>query len=354
MPTHIAIDGGRFLVNGRPTYEGREHRGRSIEGLLFNSRMAQGIFDDANPETAARWRYPDTGAWDPDRNTDELCAALPEYRRHGLLAITVGLQGGGSIYTPEVYERYLNSAYEPDGAFKPAAFDRLLRVIRAADGAGMIVIVNYFYWKQAARLRGEAVVASITERVTDWLLRAGCRNLLVDVANEAADWWRNPPFHPENVHRLIEIVQGTALGGRRLPAGSSASGGGDLPIGRWLEIEDFHLPHGNGLLPVELGAKLRRLKATDAYARAPKPIVVNEDSVFVDNLEAAVAEGCSWGFYCQGYGSAYRDRMDWTARGREARYADLSGFQTVPVNWSINDPHKRAFFERLAAITGGR
>ncbi len=354
MPTHIHIDGGRFLIGGRLTYEGAEYRGQSIEGLLFNSRMAQAIFDDANPETAAHWRYPDTGAWDPERNTDELCAALPEYRRHGLLAITVGLQGGGSIYTPEVYDHYLNSAYEPDGAFKPAYFDRLLRVIRAADDAGMIVIVNYFYWKQAARLLGEAVVTSITERVTDWLLRTGHRNLLVDVANEAAGWWRNPPFHPDRIHRLIEAVQGTTLAGRRLPAGSSTGGGGDLPAGRWLEVEDFHLPHGNGLLPDELGAKLRRLKAIDADRRALKPILVNEDSVFVENLEAAVAEGCSWGFYCQGYGSAYRDRMDWTTRGREARYADLSGFQTVPVNWSINDPVKRAFFERLAAITGGR
>ena len=298
--THIQIDGARMRIDDHLTYEGAVYRGKPVEGLLFNSRMVQAIFDDANPATAGRWRYPDTGAWDADRNTDEFCRALPDYRRHGLLAVTVGLQGGGAIYTPDVYDHYVNSAYEPDGAFKPAYFDRLLRVLQAADAAGMAVIVNYFYWKQAARLASEAVVKSVTERVTDWLLRTDCRNILVDVANEAADWWHNPPFHPSNIHRLIEIVQGVTLSGRRLPAASSTGGGADLPTGRWQEIEDFHMPHGNGLTPDELSAKLRRLKGSDEYRRQPRPIVVNEDSVFVENLEAAFDEGCSWGFYCQG------------------------------------------------------
>jgi len=154
MMTEIELDGVRFLINGRPTYEGVTYRGRSVEGLLFNSRMVQAIFDDENPETAVHW----TGRWDPDRNTDEFCAALPEYRRRGLLAVTVGLQGGGSIYTPEIYDHYLNLAYEPDGALKPAYFERLGRVLQAADAAGMVVIVNYFYWKQAARLESGAVI----------------------------------------------------------------------------------------------------------------------------------------------------------------------------------------------------
>jgi hypothetical protein len=38
-----------------------------IEGLLMNSRMVQGIFDDLNPATRDMWVYPDTQRWDPDR-----------------------------------------------------------------------------------------------------------------------------------------------------------------------------------------------------------------------------------------------------------------------------------------------
>jgi hypothetical protein len=353
MTTEIQIKDARFLLNGRPTYQGVEYQGRSVEGLLFNSRMVQGTFDDENPDTVTHWRYPDTGRWDPERNTAEFCAALPEYRRHGLLAVTVGLQGGGSVYTPEVYDHYVNSAFEPDGTFKSAYFDRLKRVLEAADVLGMVVIVNYFYWKQAARLESEDVIRRVTEEVTDWLLRTGHRNILVDVMNESGHWATHPILKPGGIHQLIEIAQRVSCDGRRLLVGASSGGGESLPVGRWREIEDFHMPHGNGCTPDELRAKLRQLKASEPYRTRPRPILVNEDSIFVENLEAAVEEYCSWGFYCQGYGSHYQDRMDWTTQERETRYEDLSGFQTLPVNWGINTAIKRAFFDRLQAITGG-
>ncbi|MGD2174118.1 MAG: hypothetical protein PVJ27_01855 [Candidatus Brocadiaceae bacterium] len=353
MSTEIAVDGTKFLINGRPTYEGREYEGKPIEGLLFNSRMIQAIFDDECPETRGLWAYPDTGEWDPDRNTDEFCAYLPEYRSHGLLAVTVGLQGGGGNYRPEVYENYLNSAYRPDGSFKQPYFDRLKRVLEAADDAGMAVIVNYFYWKQVRRIESDEALFDITERVTDWLLRTGHRNILVDVANESGAFWGRPAMEPENIHRLIEAVQGVSLDERRLPAGSSSGGGDSLPRGRWLATEDFSMPHGNGCTPEQLREKICRLRDMDEYRERPRPVCINEDSVFVENLRAAVEEYASWGFYCQGYGSDYRDRTDWTTEGREGSYEKLSGYQTPPVNWTINTPIKRRFFEALREITGG-
>mgnify|MGYP000586761481 CR=1 FL=1 len=354
MPTRIDIDGTRFCINGLATYEGRVSNGRPVEGLLFNSRMIQAIFDDENPETAVHWRYPDTRRWDPERNTDEFCAALPLYRRHGLLGVTVGLQGGGSVFVPEVYERYLNTAYTPSGEFKPAYFDRLGRVLKAADEAGVVVIVNYFYWKQAARLESDAVIRRVTAGVTDWLLQTGRRNILVDVMNESGPWRGtvSPLLTPDGVHELIEIVQQTTREGRRLWAGASTLGGAALPQGRWQAVEDFHMPHGNGCAPDTLREKLRRLKDSEQFRRRPRPILINEDSIFVENLEAAVDEYASWGFYAQGYGSAYKDRMDWKTRSRESRYEDLSGYQTVPINWGINSPEKAAFFARVAEITG--
>jgi hypothetical protein len=217
----------------------------------------------------------------------------------------------------------------------------------------MVVIVNYFYVKQARRFPNENVIRSVTEQVTGWLLDSGYQNILVDVANESASWWRNPPFEPENIHKLIEIVQQTRLAGRRLLVGSSSGGGEEVPRGRWMEIEDFHMPHGNGLTPAELRRKLGKFKAGEFFQSHPRPILINEDSVFIENLEAAIQEYSSWGFYHQGYGSHYKDRMDWTTRERENRFADLTGFQTLPVNWGINDPWKKAFFERLKEITAG-
>lgn len=354
MAVEVAIDGTKFLINGRPTYEGVSFDGSPIEGLLFNSRMIQAVFDDECQQTRPLWRYPDTGRWDPDRNTDEFCAMLPAYRAHGLLAVTVGLQGGGAVFTREAYDNYLNSAYRPGGSFKRPYFDRLARILGAADEAGMVVIVNYFYWKQAARIPDDDVVCDITARVTDWLLRTGHRNILVDVANESAPFWRRPVFEPDNIHKLIGIVQETTVGGRRLLVGSSSGGGDSLPCGKWLAAEDFSMPHGNGCDADGLTAKLRRLKESDEHRERPRPIVVNEDGVSPANLEAAARQYCSWGFYCQGFGSHYRDRTDWTAHGREETFEALSGFQTLPVNWCINTPIKEAFFDRLKQITGGR
>ena len=256
------------------------------------------------------------------------------------------------MFTDEVYNQYINSAFTPDGALKSAYFRRLERVLAAADQAGMVVIVNYLYWRQATRFLNEAAIERAVEEATRWLLSTGYRNILLDIVNEANVWPGAPAsLAPENAHHLLEIACNVTLNGRRLLAAVSTIGGPALPTPRWQEAEDFHLPHGNGLGPQELATKLRRLKATELYQHHPKPIVVNEDSIFCDNMEAAVAEGCSWGFYCQGYGSRYRDRMDWTTHPREEHYEDLSGYQTVPVNWGINTPIKRAFFRRLAEIT---
>ena len=350
MSTSIAIEGRDFIINGRPTYEGRVHEGRRIEGLLLNSRMVQAIFDDANPDTRARWPYPDTGVWDPERNTDEFCAMLPTYRQAGLLGVTVGLQGGGSIYRPEVFEHYLNSAFRPDGSLNAAYFARLQRVLAAADAVGMVVFVNYFYWKQQ-RFDSDAAVLRAAEAATDWLLRSGHRNILIDVKNEVQQG--DDILSSRGIHRVLDAVRGVELDGRRLLASTSTFPTNHLPEGEWPERCDFLMPHGNNSFPEQWRAEMRALQQSDPITARPRPICCNEDSIDVANLDVSVDEGVSWGYYDQGYGCGQKQgKHDWTMHERETDYAVLSGFQTVPVNWRINTDHKRAFFDRVAEITG--
>src|SRR4030095_11950359 len=143
--TLVEIRGERFFINGRPTYEGRVWSGHKIEGLLFNSRMVQGTFDDLNPETVSRWAYPDTKKWDPERNTREFLAAMPEWRRHRLLAITPHLQGG----SPEGYSNkqpWHNSAITDAGDLRPEYLARFERILDRADDLGMVVILGIFYF----------------------------------------------------------------------------------------------------------------------------------------------------------------------------------------------------------------
>ena len=170
--TTVSIVGEAFHINGKPTYAGREWRGHRVEGLLMNSRMVQGIFDDRNPATAARWAYPDTKKWDAERNTREFIAAMPEWKKHGLLAFTINLQGG----SPEGYSKsqpWENSAFDPDGALRADYMARLARILDRADELGMVAIVGYFYFGQDERLRDEAAVLHATDGTTQWLLDGG-------------------------------------------------------------------------------------------------------------------------------------------------------------------------------------
>ena len=77
--TEISISGDAFFIDGVITYPGVSYQGRRIEGLLLNTRMVQGIFDDLNPETRHLWAYPDGSEWDANRNTAEFIAAMPAW-----------------------------------------------------------------------------------------------------------------------------------------------------------------------------------------------------------------------------------------------------------------------------------
>src|ERR1051326_390195 len=78
--TAVSIVGDEFYVNGRPTYPGCIWKGRKIQGLLLNARLVQGVFDDRNTNTVSFWAYPDTGKWDPERDTREFLAAMRDWR----------------------------------------------------------------------------------------------------------------------------------------------------------------------------------------------------------------------------------------------------------------------------------
>ena len=155
--TIVEIQGDKFLINHKPTYEGRSWKGFPVEGLLMNSRMVQGLFDDQNPETAGKWKYPDTGEWDPDRNTDEFVAAMEEWYAYGLLSFTINLQGG----SPQGYSKeqpWHNSGFDAAGTLRPEYVSRLERILDAADGLGMAPILGLFYFGQDQRLTDESAV----------------------------------------------------------------------------------------------------------------------------------------------------------------------------------------------------
>lgn len=358
--TTVTISGTGFLIDGRPTYAGRTFQGRPIEGLLFNVRAVQATFDDANLQTRDNWAYPDTGVWDPDRNTTELCAALPFWRDHGVLALTINLQGGGPLYVPEIYHAYDNNGFTPEGALKPAYAERMGRMLASADELGMVVIVGLFYWMQMLKMRDEAAIWRAADEALGFLEDTGRRNILIELANEIDVVVDHTPymiFAPGRVHEMIDRLRNAHSGLLYSTSGGGAEvkSGRGMPPASLVEAADFVLLHGNGTRPPQLAAALDAVQAMPAFLRHPKPIVINEDSPAVAQLEVCWPRYVSWGYYDQGFeGQADDPYVHYVPRPRwnTGPLAELNGFQTPPVNWTINTPFKRLFFERVAEITG--
>jgi len=337
--TKVSIVGEDFHLNGQPTYAGRAWRGHRIEGLLLNSRMVQATFDDLNPDTVNRWAYADTGKWDAERNVREFIAALPEWKRHGLLAVTVNFQGG----SPEGYsakQTWETGAFTPEGGLRPEFAARMRRVLDAADRQGMVVILGYFYFGQSPRFADEAAVLRATDTATRWLLEGGWRNVLVEINNETNPNYKPPILRPERVSELIERVRALKAGdGHTLLAGTSF-GGRVVPTTNVVAVSDFLLIHGNGASQPEMITDLiHQTRALPTYK--PMPVLINEDDHENfdqprNNFTAALAEHVSWGWF------------DFRRKGEGM----AEGYQSPPVNWGLASDRKRAFFSFCSEITG--
>ncbi len=348
--TTVSIVGDQFHINGVPTYEGRTWTsgGESyrIEGLLMNSRMVQGTFDDLNPATRGQWAYPDTGAWDADRNTREFVEAMAGWRAHGLLAVTVNLQGG----CPYGYCRtqpWENSAFAPDGSLRDPFMQRLARIADRADALGMVVILGYFYFGQDERLADEAAVARAVDSATTWVLDKGYTNVIVEINNECNVSYDHAILRCDRVHELITRAKGITRGGRSLLV-STSLGGNSVPPASIVKASDYVLLHGNGVKdPNRMVEMIRQVRALNVYT--PKPIVNNEDDQpwrvptqgwgdEGNNFAAAAKHYASWGFF------------DFRLEAENNEFN--VGYQSIPVNWQISAPRKREFFDLLARITG--
>jgi hypothetical protein len=341
--TSVSVQGNAFHINGKPTYPSRAYKGSKVEGLLFTSRMVNCIIDDKNPETRGVWAWRD-GPWDPERNTREFIAMLPTYRAHGLTSIAFNIQGG----SPVGYgwnQPWHTSGYTPDGRLMPDYRARLLKVLDAADAAGMVVVLGYFYVLATPNLIDEAAVIRATDEVTDLILSSGYTNVMIEVANECdIPLWLHDIIKPARCHELVTRIQqrsarkGAPPPGRLLVSTSFAMPA-PLP-GRLLEVADYVLYHGNGLAtPEAVHAKAREIRATQGYKG--QPLLINEDDHFDfdkpdNNMLAAVEEYSGWGYF------DYRQIRE--------RFED--GYQSLPVDWGINSVRKKGFFKLLAEVTG--
>ncbi|MDA1192939.1 MAG: hypothetical protein O3A46_14795 [Candidatus Poribacteria bacterium] len=317
MPnTTISTRGESFLINDRLVYSEIEHSNPNAHGLLMNARFIQGIFDDrSNRARYARWGR---DSFDPDEHTDNLIAALPEWRAHGLRAFTVGIQGGGPCFTIANRSAIDNNPFGEDGAsFDDAYARRLDKLIRASDALGIVVIVSYFYVSQSPKLRNGKAVRNAVTVASNWLRDGGYANVMIEVANEYnIQGFNHPIIHePEGMSALIDLARDES-GGMLV----GCSGGGGHLNREVAEASDIILIHGNG-------CSRQRFHNMIGEARGwgfNRPIICNEDSQALGNLGVAARNFASWGYYRPPIGASLRAKTRTSRDAWRRRWASNS------------------------------
>lgn len=337
--TQVSIAGEDFYINSSPTFKGREWKGYKIEGLLPNSRMVNGIFDDLNPASVDLWKYPDTQQWDPARNTAEFLQHMPTWKAHGLLSFNINFQGG----SPQGYSQsqpWINTAFDENGALRPAYMKRLKRILDKADELGMVVNLGLLYFGQDEKLKDEQAVIHAVDNAMDWLFKNNYKNILVEVANECNNkGYNHAIIKADRIHELIDRVKAKKKNGFRYLVSTSYNGG-DLPSPLVVQKSDYILLHGNGVSdPGKIAGMVKSVKSIEGYTA--KPIMFNEDDHYdfnkdVNNFVAATSMHASWGFF------------DFRKKGEPFK----EGYQSVPVDWGINSERKKGFFNLLKEMTG--
>lgn len=333
--TSVSIQGEQFYINNQITYKNRYWKGNKIEGLLFNSRMVQGIFDDLNSDTWDNFKYPDSGKWDADRNTTEFVNAMEDWKAHGLLSFTLNLQGGSPLGYGN--HGWINSTFDSLGNLREDYLTRLEKILNKSNELGMVVILGYFYFGQDEQLKDEQAVVNAVDNITNWILQKGYKNILIEINNECDVKYDHTILQPQRVHELIKRVQ--EISGNKLLV-STSYGGNKIPSSEVIAASDFVLLHGNGVNdPKRIEEMVALVRQSESYSA--KPILFNEDNHFDFDKEScnflsATESYASWGYF------------DFRMKGEDY----TAGFQSVPVDWTISSDRKKAFFNKLKEITG--
>lgn len=323
--TTYQIQGRDILINGKLTYSEIPGNDPNCHGLLFNARFIQGLFQDVNEGN--REHYNRFGKiFDPETNTQELIEALPQWYDAGLRAITVGLLGGGPCMSYKDWGTLEFGSFSSDGkTIDPGVRARLEKVLKAADELGMLVIVSYLYHGQFRYFDNDEAIEALCETSTKMLCQLDYDNVIIEVANEYDVIEKKVPGScigtPEKMAELVNKCR--AWCGGRFAVGSSTTFVDDRQE-VVMKASDICLFHGNDKRRQELHNKYTKIRAWCP----DRPLVVNEDSALFTQIDVALEDHFSWGYY-----------NNWTK-------------QEPPCDWGITDSEDVHFASAVAKAVG--
>ncbi|MCA9196344.1 MAG: hypothetical protein KDA87_02360 [Planctomycetales bacterium] len=269
--TRVIIREGRWMLG-----DSAINSGTPAEGLLMNVRMVNCTFEDLGRID-----------FDPEANTNQFIAKIPEYKSQGVNAFTLCLQGG-----MPGYEGAINSAFTANGELRTEYVRRVERVIRACDQQGLAVILGCFYQRQDQQFQDEAAIRTALVAVVRWIQKCQFTNVVLEVTNEYGHGGFDFQIF-KTTEGQIELIRLAKKTHPQLLVSTSGGGGGGVDEGV-ARVCDFLLVHYNNTPLPKIPDRIAALQ------KFGKPIVCNEDDkVGADGaraLELSVRNGASWGF----------------------------------------------------------
>ena len=133
-----------------------------------------------------------------DTTTQELIDNLGIFKSYGVNTVSVFLMGSrfGDV-----------KGYLPDGSLSPVHAKRMLRIIKAADDQGMVVVVGCLYWSTSRAKEDlmhwtQAEANKAVANTVKWLSEHDYRNVFVDADNEG--------MSPFSIKQMIDAAHAVA------------------------------------------------------------------------------------------------------------------------------------------------
>ncbi len=311
---YLTFSGTSTLLDGATI-----NAGSNAEGMVMNARMVQATVDHTDQ----------VATWDADQNTADFIAALPDYRLHGLNAITINCQGG--LYRRSAGETYDAGAFNSDGSIKTAHSARIVDAVNAMLTEGIIPVIGIFYFRQDQVLTDITAVNNAVANV-ETMLAEYKPFVILEVINEASHSLVDfTELNENNVNTYVDdlVTNGWFATFSMTP--------GSIPSLSQQSNGQIVFLHGNNRTAAQIGSM-----ASSAISTHSKPVMFNEDgpsdssssyttTEYIDHLQAAIAEGVGWGYYDQ---SGFQEACDDSDSGTWE--CSTSDTDATGIDWGID------------------
>ena len=286
----------------------------------------------------------DKNVADIEQNRETFIKNLREWQASGIDLITLGLQG------PNPFDEYYkkareqdksinisseSSALKSDGSLNLAYLENAERIIKAADRAGLVVLVNIFSASREDIFEDEFAVINAAFNITDWLLSKSFPNVMTNITDISHTFYKSSVLWGSGVVKLLKSLKEKA--NDRLIFGAGVKSFNNIPdalLGDYIEYSDF--------IPIYSNTENAKSEYNTKKMLGDIYFLKNTMKQHGANIPVIAAKGDDLGEKYNSYGKhnlaeALENGISWC-------YYDREGFVILPVDWDKNSSAQKVNF----------